>query len=165
MGELISDIVVQEKRTSAPKGILTTTFKYSLSKQDDCWNYRHDFKIVDSDRATQQQKKFFEQHTYRVFLLNKYGVISKSSDRSEMTMGVVQNTGIANAVFTLDSNERLVDITCISNICYDNAKTTYKYDDKVRLKIKRSVTEFSDYIYEESGREKKLLSTKFYSRI
>lgn len=41
-----------------PKVTLTTTFKYSLSKQDDGWSYRCDFKMVDTDRATHQQKNY-----------------------------------------------------------------------------------------------------------
>lgn len=164
-GELMSGLMFQEKKSIAPKGTLTTTFKYSLSKQDDGWSYRYDFKMVDTDRATQQQKQLSEQHTDGIFLLNKYGVISRSSDRSEMTTGTVKNAGIADTAFTLDNNNQLKDVTRTSNIRSDNSKTNYEYDDKGRLKIKRSATEVAEYTYDELGREKSLFSTKTYFTI
>lgn len=57
-GELMSGSMVQEKKSIAPRGILTTTFKYSLRKQDDGWSYRYDFKMLDTDRATHQKKNY-----------------------------------------------------------------------------------------------------------
>lgn len=84
---------------------------------------------------------------------------------SEIQTGTVQNVGIADTVFTLDSIQRLRNATRTSNIRYDNAKTVYEYDDMGRLKTKRSATEVSEYTYDELGREKSLLSTKTYFTI
>lgn len=113
---------------------MTSTFKYSLDQQDDGWDYRQNFEMVATENTTQQQKRLFKQHIDGVFLLNQNGVISKSSGHSEINTGTVQNVGIANTVFTLDSNQRLTNATHTSSIRYDNAKTIYEYDDMGRLK-------------------------------
>lgn len=164
-GELLSGSVIQEKRFSSANGVLMSVLTYSLDQQEVGWNYRQDFKMVNTESATQQQKRVFEQHTDGVFLLNKNGVISKSSDHSEIKTDTVQNVGIADTVFILDSNQRLVNTTRTSSIRYDNAQTIYVYDDMGRLKTKRSATEVSEYTYDELGREKSLLSTKTYFTI
>lgn len=79
-----------------------------------------------------------------------------------MTTGTVKNTGIADTVFTLDNTNQLMDVTRTSNIRSDNSKINYEYDDKGRLKTKRSVTEVSEYTFDELGTEKSLFSTKTY---
>lgn len=82
-----------------------------------------------------------------------------------MTTGTVKNTGIADTFFTMDNNEQLADVTRTSNIRYDNSKTYYEYDDKGRLKTKRSATEVFGYTYDDLGREKSLFSTKHILRL
>lgn len=66
--------------------------------------------MVDNENTIQQHKRVFEQHIDGVFLLNQNGVISKSSDHSEMKTIFLQHVGIADTLFTLDSNRRLTNV-------------------------------------------------------
>lgn len=106
----MNGLVVQEKKFRSTKGVLACTFKYSLDQQEDGLDYRQNFEMFDTKNTTLQKRRVFEQHIDGVFLLNQNGVVSKFSEHSEMKTDFLQNVGIADTVFTLDSNLRLTNV-------------------------------------------------------